>query len=539
MFSRLRSTHKVEIIDPLRQHGKEFIRISTPDTLETMRVPKPSENTTSRTVWSGQIFTDWRVLMLLIIVATCLTRFPATTVSFWGDELKTMHDASGGPIDAIRYQATQGGHPPFYYILVSLWQQISLNDVWIRTLSVVFGLFTVGIIGRIAYELCNARLAWIAASFATITHPLCWTSVEARNYALHILMGTLAWLFLIRGLKRNKWSDWLAYSVSMALCWYSFYYGFYIAVGLGVFVLATRPAWARLLRYSLSSLLAIALYSPWIGVLSRQMSRVDTWAERPIAPQFSIIDLVRLDMRAFALHGPWNIFGVELSPRFGAPPTTSIFVAVLLTMIGIFIWRNRTKPGLSAYTRQWFMPVAASSLAYIIATNYTAYAGAYAWLRYMTFAGVPFCILAALLVNELPPRAVKTLLPIYLSLGVIMATDRAFGRTTTPWREAVHWVASNSSTGETIIVNNLAQHAIQYYGDSDLKGRTREWNFSEENPILAPNFTVFTKTPWGEKSDRILDSLDRIVKGTQERRLVLTQKIESIEIRRYSSSEQE
>jgi hypothetical protein len=352
-------------------------------------------------------------------------------------------------------------------------------------------------------------------------------------------MGALAWLFLIRGLKRNKWSDWLAYSVSMTLCWYSFYYGFYIAVGLGVFVLATRPTWARLLRYSLSSLLAIALYGPWIGVLSKQMSRVDAWAERAIPPAFSAVDLIRLDMRAFALYGPWNLFGVEMSPRFGAPPTTIIFVTVLLAMIGIYVWKSRQTTGLSSNTRRWFLPVAAGSLAYIIATNYTAYAGAYAWLRYMTFAGVPFCILAALLVNELPSRAVKILLPIYLPLGVIMATDRAFSRTTPSWREAVHWVASNSTTEETIIVNNHAKYAIQYYGDSELKARINEWQHSEENPILPSNFIVFSSVPWGEKSDRILDSLDRIVNGTQKRSLMLTHEFEEIEIRRYSNSEHE
>lgn len=444
-------------------------------------------------------------LALLLLFVVLVTRLPAITPSFWGDELKTMHDVSGSLLDTLKYQAFQGGHPPFYYLCLNLWTKVSNSDIWIRLLSVGAGLATVLIVGRIGFEFGGSRTGWIAAFFAATTHPLCWIAAEARNYVFHVLFGALAWLFLIRAIKFSRTKYWIGYAVSLALCWYSFYYGYYVGVGLGLFFLATRPKRRALIAYTASSAFSVLLYLPWLPIFLKQMGRTDEWQERLVPPEFTLLGLIRLDIRAFGLHGPWNLFGTEVSPRFGAPPTEWLIILVVGLSILILVLRSRTQQGLSTATRRWLVPSLIGLGGYLISSNATALVGAYTWLKYLSFAGIPLCICGSLLAAELPLRLIRYGLPVALIINIAATSERAFTRKTPHWRQAVTWTQEATGPRETLITSRIASLAVQHYGSPELQNQTRFLSHKAPFGSLEGSVRVMSKTAHGAPTDQFLE----------------------------------
>ena len=469
-------------------------------------MPSPTSCTNTPLLAPGETSsaTNRYGLALLLLFAILVTRLPAITPSFWGDELKTMNDISGSFIDTLKYQALEGGHPPFYYLCLNLWTKVSDSDIWVRLLSVGASLATVIIVGRIGFAFGGSRTGWIAAFLAATTHPLCWIATEARNYVFHVLFGALAWLFLIQAIKSSRTKYWIGYALSLTLCWYSFYYGYYVAVGLGFFFLATRPKKRALIAYTASSTLSVLLYLPWLPIFLRQLGRTDEWQERLVPPEFSLLELVRLDIRAFSLHGPWNIFGTQAGPRFGSPPTEWIFALIVVLSVLVLVIRARSKQGLSTPTRRWLLPTFLGLGGYVISSNMTALVGAYTWLKYLSFAGVPLCIYGSLLTAELPHRLVHYGLPVMLIVNIAATSERAYARKTPHWRQAVTWIQEASNPSETLITSRIASLAVQHYGTSGIQNRMRFVKSKSPFGPLTGSVRVLSKNAHGSPTDQFL-----------------------------------
>lgn len=188
-------------------------------------------------------------------------------------------------------QATAGDrHPPLYYLLVWLLQDMPDDDAWLRLPSALAVVAAVAVVGEAGRRWVSPRVGFLAASLLALSPYAVVYAHTARMYALLLLWGALLLagaLGLVRGraivgpalliLLAASGAIWTHYAGAVGIV------GTGLAVLLGV--LARPEAWReRLLRLAAAAVafgLAGASFLPWAtGPLQYQLSSKDAPAER-------------------------------------------------------------------------------------------------------------------------------------------------------------------------------------------------------------------------------------------------------------------
>jgi hypothetical protein len=97
-----------------------------------------------------------------------------------------------------------GGTMALYYAIVTPIARISDAAFWVRLPSALFGAATVAVVYLIARHLGGRRLAAVAAVLLASSWFLARYAMEARGYALALLLVSLAWLGLVRGIDAER-----------------------------------------------------------------------------------------------------------------------------------------------------------------------------------------------------------------------------------------------------------------------------------------------------------------------------------------------
>ncbi len=149
---------------------------------------------------------DPRWFALLLAVAV-VVRLPGLNESLWFDELWATNVMIGTLGDFLR-SALADVHPPLHGFLA--WISIRLfgdSELAVRSLALVSGLMTIGLMPLLGARYASARAGWFAAWLMALSPVHIWYSQEARGYALLML---LAVLFAVtwRQLDRDSPSRW-------------------------------------------------------------------------------------------------------------------------------------------------------------------------------------------------------------------------------------------------------------------------------------------------------------------------------------------
>lgn len=217
------------------------------------------------------------ILFLIILALAIGVRLIGLDRCFVTDEFRTIQISKlsvsgilGGALDAQSY-------PPFVFIALSFWLRVLDNDIWIRLLFVIFGVFSVLVTYRIGREISGERYALIAMFFASIMPMQAWISQYIRGISPAILFMLLSTLFFIRLIKdtgRMRWPDLTGYAVSAILAVYSFYFSFFILLAQNILIAAKRRADIKYLtRWLLCQIAICAAFLPWLNTFLWQMGR--------------------------------------------------------------------------------------------------------------------------------------------------------------------------------------------------------------------------------------------------------------------------
>jgi mannosyltransferase len=208
------------------------------------------------------------------------------------------------PLPELMQSVTRDVHPPLYALLLHLFVSLFGDSEWaLRLPSVIFGTASVGLTWAVAGRLGSSRAALIAALLTALAVYFVGYSQEARMYALLHCLALTSMLMLLRidDCRRDSSTDssgraagqgkanLTAYVLVTTLLNYSHVYGLFIVLAQNIYM-AVRylPAWQDkpALPGSTWVRLQIALgvlFAPWLVVLIRQVSRVQTgfWIEKP------------------------------------------------------------------------------------------------------------------------------------------------------------------------------------------------------------------------------------------------------------------
>jgi mannosyltransferase len=163
----------------------------------------------------------WVALAVLTALAAVL-RIIGLNSGLWLDEILTLVQTVRRPIWTI-FTSYPG---ETQHMLFSLLARISVvtfgEHPWsLRMPAMLFGVAAVPALYFFARELTSRREALLGAGLMAVSYHGVWFSQDARGYTGMLFCTILSSMFLVRGLRKPAWSNWLWYSITAALGTYT------------------------------------------------------------------------------------------------------------------------------------------------------------------------------------------------------------------------------------------------------------------------------------------------------------------------------
>jgi uncharacterized membrane protein len=187
----------------------------------------------------------WQELLLVIVWAILALSWNWGESLWWDEGCSVAYTEL--PLSDIPYEVSRIDiHPPGYYILLTLWAQVSMSPLWLKMLSLA--LYSGAVLGTYmsANELWRNRpKATLTAGLVAISPLAFYSSHEIRMYAM-LLFGA-AWTFylLLRFERRRELSIGALLALSSAVTLSAHYYGIVLICSLLVLVLVLTKASAK------------------------------------------------------------------------------------------------------------------------------------------------------------------------------------------------------------------------------------------------------------------------------------------------------
>ena len=183
---------------------------------------------------------------------------------YWYDEFLSMLTYGTIPqstADMLSHLATNSVHPPLYQMLLMQWMRVfGHGEVATRSLSNLFVVVATAFLYLTVSRLLDRRAALGAATVFTLLYVVFFLAMEARSYALSIMLAAIAGYLVIRIIDQSLrsfpsrvalWSgEGLALSLTNIGLMFSHYYNVFLvashAVFLLVFSIVRGPSRSRL-----------------------------------------------------------------------------------------------------------------------------------------------------------------------------------------------------------------------------------------------------------------------------------------------------
>lgn len=177
-------------------------------------------------------------------------------------------------IDTVKNVAIEDPqHPPLYYIMVRLWVQGLGNSVSVvRSLSALISLLIFPCIYWLCLELFESPLVgWVAIILTAVSPFHVLYAQEAREYSLLTVTILLSSAALLQAVRLKTKFSWGTYAATVSLGLYSNLLFGFVAVGHGIYIVATESfRWSKIVTsYSLASLGGLLTFVPWLTYLNR------------------------------------------------------------------------------------------------------------------------------------------------------------------------------------------------------------------------------------------------------------------------------
>ncbi len=222
----------------------------------------------------------------------------------WLDEALSANIAAL-PIGDIPAALERDGHPPLYYVLLHVWQDVvGDGDLAVRLLSAGIGLALIPLVWLAAGRIAGRRAAWAAALIVTLNPFVLRYATEARMYELVMVLVVAAWLVADHALRRPDLGRLALLALLTAALLWTHYWGLWLvgAAGIGLLVragLAHRRGEMSRRRASLRVAGALVvgglLFLPWVPTLLYQASHTGTpWATPSLPTEIVAVSLVDL-----------------------------------------------------------------------------------------------------------------------------------------------------------------------------------------------------------------------------------------------------
>ena len=223
-------------------------------TARRMKLEQPSE-------WG---LCRWHLSLLIPILSLyfALAFYQLDHQSLWTDEvISAMRATSDEPL-LSRGRWFSGQSPP-YFILLHLWTHQGTSEFTLRLLSVLLGGITVYLTYIVGFQLCNLRVALLAATLLATSPFLIWYSQEVRYVIFMIPVGLITLYTFKRILHRQSPGWWLLYCGSVMLAIATFVVSAFLPLAQGLYVVCSSSRRLVLRKWAICQLVVVAFFLWW------------------------------------------------------------------------------------------------------------------------------------------------------------------------------------------------------------------------------------------------------------------------------------
>ncbi|HLX44644.1 MAG TPA: glycosyltransferase family 39 protein [Bryobacteraceae bacterium] len=214
----------------------------------------------------------WNLTLAALLIA-CIARlwlFPISQ-SFWVDEMVTAYVVHHGANDPSFVDAPQVPKSIYYPVARAADSIFGVSEAGYRVPSIVFAAIALLLIALLAARLIHPDAGWFAVFACLALKGFNTESADARPYALGFCVAAAAFVFLVRWLDSNRWTDALAFAIFAALVWrvHLIFWPLYLAFAVYALVRLlkqeTEVGWLRALL--VFGAVALALVPVLIGAV--------------------------------------------------------------------------------------------------------------------------------------------------------------------------------------------------------------------------------------------------------------------------------
>ncbi len=241
------------------------------------RVPTPA--TPPFTAGSS---TGWALVAAVTLIGLVL-RTIGIDSGLWWDEIRTLVDSARQPLHQIVTVYPGSNQHTFYSLLAHASIATFGEAPWsLRLPALLFGAATPPMLYLLALECTDEAEALMASLLLAVSYHHVWFSQNARGYTALAFFTVLCTWLLLRGLRRRRVVDLVAYGIAAGLGAFTHLTMVTIVAGhaLACLVAAVRPQWlprpsAKLLAIGFASAgaLTLLLYAPMLADLQQFFSQ--------------------------------------------------------------------------------------------------------------------------------------------------------------------------------------------------------------------------------------------------------------------------
>ncbi|MDE2855848.1 MAG: glycosyltransferase family 39 protein [Chloroflexota bacterium] len=220
----------------------------------------------------------WICAVPLLLFVTVMAAPQLDLIAPEVDEFYFMNDAGmiiDGPYSPLDVVASvirnSPNHTPLYFILLNLWGHLVGYEIALaRALTLLIALLSLAMIYRLTRDF-STPLAGLLALIVVLSNAFFnFYFANARMYPLLVLLAALSlWLYLriVHGTREARTRDYAALTFVCYLLANTHAFSALLFLAVGAYHLLQVRKDRRWLNASLAVLLALLLFSPWLGVL--------------------------------------------------------------------------------------------------------------------------------------------------------------------------------------------------------------------------------------------------------------------------------
>lgn len=201
-----------------------------------------------------------------------------------GDEPFTLFYAQVG-MDQFSQMLEHENNPPLFFLLVHIWIKLfGVEAAAVRTLPLLFSIFTAPFIYLIGKKFFNLKTGIIAALLFTFSSYSIYFAHETRVYSLFGLLTAVSMYGFLSLMKnpKSKISFW-TFIIANALLIYSHFFGFFVFAIQGICILLIKEFRFHWKKGFIGFLITGGLYLPYLPTFINRFlaSKDGTWVPEP------------------------------------------------------------------------------------------------------------------------------------------------------------------------------------------------------------------------------------------------------------------